>query len=305
MRVRRNGFTSTGKIRWRCSECGKSVVRRGLSIRRSRQRVWFERWIAEGLSMRQLSAQSGYSLSTVRRIITDWLSKAPPANTQLSAVTYLVIDGTYLQGRDSAVVALMDAETHKIVSGGYGIKEGQASMVRLCERLADSGLSPVGITIDGNPQLYAGLRSVWPTAAIQRCLVHVQRQGLSWCRANPSRRDAQQLRRLFLRVASIKSVGERERFLSDWEAWEQRYGWRIAEAPGRGWVFSDLKRARSMLARALPFMFTFQQHPNIARSTNIVEGYFGRMKQQYRQHRGLAETNRSNYFKWYFHFKKR
>lgn len=267
--------------------------------------MWFDRWIQEGFSIRQLSAQSGHSVSTIRRIITHWLAQSPEYTSPFSESRYLVIDGTYLRGRDSSVITLMDAESRKVIVGAYGIKESQMSMVRLCERLATAGLSPVGITIDGNPQLYAGLRSVWPTAVFQRCLVHIQRQGLSWCRNNPSRRDAKQLRRLFQRVSTIQSIIQRDSFISDWQEWEQRYGWRIAEAPERGWVFSDLKRARSMLVRALPLMFTFLQHQNIARSTNIVEGYFGRMKQHYRQHRGLAETNRKSYFDWYFHLKKR
>lgn len=199
----------------------------------------------------------------------------------------------------------MDAELREVAMGVYGIAEGQVSMIRLCEDLATTGLSPLGITIDGNPQLYAGLRSVWPSAVFQRCLVHVQRQGLSWCRNNPSRRDAKKLRKLFLRVSTIQSLSQRDAFLSDWNDWEHHYGLRIAELPERGWVFSDLKRARSMLVRALPFMFTFLEHPQIARSTNLVEGYFGRMKQQYRQHRGMAETNRKSYFDWYFYLKKR
>jgi len=303
--VKRNGYTSAGKIRWRCVTCGKSIVRSALLIRRSRQRIWFERWIREGYSVRQLSSQSGHSVSTVRRIIAHWLAQSPEGPTSLSHLRYLVVDGTYLQGRDSPLVTLMDAELREASMGAYGIAEGQVSMIQLCEDLAAAGLSPVGITIDGNPQLFAGLRSVWPSAVFQRCLVHVQRQGLSWCRRHPSRRDAKQLRKLFLRVTTIRSVAERDVFLSDWNDWEHRYGWRIAELPERGWVFSDLKRARSMLVRALPFMFNYLQHPHIARSTNIVEGYFGRMKQQYRQHRGLAETNRKSYFEWYFHLKKR
>ena len=304
-RVNRNGYTPGGKIRWRCNECGKSSVRPGLLTRRSRQRVWFERWICEGYSVRQLSSQSGYGASTVRRIIRYWLAHPPHGTTPLSACRYLVVDGTYLQGRESSIVALMDAERNEVLAGAYGIKEGQSSMIRLCEALAQCGLSPVGITMDGNPFLYAGLRSVWPSAVFQRCLVHVQRQGLSWCRRNPSRRDARRLRKLFQQVSRIRSLAQRNTFISDWSDWEQRYGWRIAESPERGWVFSDLKRARSMLVRALPFMFTFLKHPNIAHSTNLVEGYFGRMKQQYRQHRGLAEINRKSYFDWYFHLRKR
>jgi hypothetical protein len=64
-------------------------------------------------------------------------------------------------------------------------------------------------------------------------------------------------------------------------------------------VFSDLKRARSMLLAALPDMFRYLDDPMIATSTNALEGYFARLKQRYRQHRGLASHHRNAYFRWY------
>jgi len=241
----------------------------------------------------------------MRRIISFWLSCSPEPKIDFKQCRYLVVDGTYLRGREDSLVLLMDAESKEVLYGEYGVAEEQRTMVALCERLAALGLSPVAITLDGNRQLSSHLRSVWPRALHQRCLVHVQRQGLSWCRLRPSRRDAQQLRRLFPRVTNIETITQRNIFISDWLSWEDRYGLRIAQQPERGWVFSDIKRARSMLARALPEMFTYLEHPNLAKTTNTVEGYFGRMKQHYRQHRGLAETNRKNYFKWYFYLKNR
>ena len=75
--------------------------------------------------------------------------------------------------------------------------------------------------------------------------------------------------------------------------------------PERGWVISDLKRARSMLIKALPHMFHYLDDPAIPTTTNGLEGYFARLKNHYRHHRGLAITLRPNYFAWYFHLKSR
>jgi len=94
-------------------------------------------------------------------------------------------------------------------------------------------------------------------------------------------------------------------FFTALEAWEKQYGERIAEAPGRGRVFSDLKRARSMLVNALPDMFHYLDDPDIANTTNTAEGYFGRMKQRYRQHCGLASHRKDDYFEWYLHLVKK
>ncbi len=144
---------------------------------------------------------------------------------------------------------------------------------------------------------------LWPGVILQRCVVHVQRQGIMWCRRPPKRTDAKRLRELFLRVNYIRTTETRDRFIEDFMAWQQHYGSRIKEQPERGRVFSDIKRARSMLSKALPDMFHYLDDPSIPHSTNSLEGYFSRLKDHYRQHRGLAIERRGNYFSWFFHLK--
>jgi transposase-like protein len=257
--------------------------------------------MCEGYSIRQLGDQSGCRPRTLRRIIRYWLARPPVESRDLSGHQYLVIDGTFLQGRQTAVVSIADPTANRIVTGGYGLKEGEARMLTFCERLADQGLHPRSVTIDGNPQLFTMLKVVWPTVIVQRCLVHIQRQGLAWCRRNPKRADARRLRELFLQVMEIHTPVERDSFLAAWNNWERRFGQRIAHSPETGWVFSDLKRARSMLHKALPYMFAYLDDPAIPRTTNWLEGYFSRLKARYRQHRGLPPSQRTQYFQWYFH----
>jgi hypothetical protein len=113
------------------------------------------------------------------------------------------------------------------------------------------------------------------------------------------------LRQIFLQVTSIRTPVQRDAFLAAVQAWEDRYGFRLAQIPEHGWVISDLIRARSMLLNALPHMFYYLDDPAIPPTTNGLEGYFARLKNHYRQHRGLAPSLRPNYFAWYFHLKPR
>ena len=258
-------------------------------------------WIREGYSIRQLSQQSGYGAATLLRIIHYWLERPTVDQEDLSAHKYLEIDGTFLNGRQYGMVAIVDPQANRVVDGSYGLKEGQTAMYHFCVALTQRGLQPRSVTIDGNPQLQTMLQAIWPKVTIQRCLVHIQRQGLAWCRHHPKRTDARRLRELFLKVMAINTLKERERFLAAWEDWERRYGTRIATSRETGWVFSDLKRARSMLHKALPYMFAYLDDPAIPRTTNWLEGYFSRLKMRYRQHRGLSLAQRHNYFRWYFH----
>jgi hypothetical protein len=265
-----------------------------------RQRIWFERWIIEGYTLRQLAAQSGHSISTLRRIIGHWLQHLPTSRIELSTYRYLLFDGTFIDQR-KGVFAVMDTERFCVIYGASEMAEGPRHLHPFCSTLLQHGLVPTSATVDGNPHLIRILRLLWPEILIQRCLVHIQRQGLSWCRQRPKRSDAKHLRRLFLQVMSLHTASDRDRFLSRVHAWERRYGHSIVRSAEKGWVFSDLKRARSMLLSALPDMFRYLDDPSIVKSTNALEGYFARLKQKYRQHRGLAQRHRVAYFRWYLH----
>lgn len=221
-------------------------------------------------------------------------------NTSLWKTRYLILDGTFLERR-RGVFAVMDAERSRVVHNAHNVTEGPADMQRICAALVERAMQPKTATVDGNPHLIKTLRLVWPEIIIQRCLVHIQRQGLSWCRRFPKRTDAKRLRELFLQVTAIHTDIDRQHFVAQAEAWEQTHGCLIAHCPEHGWVFSDLKRARSMLMAALPDMFHYLNDHRIPISTNALEGYFARLKQRYRQHRGLAVKHREAYFAWYFH----
>lgn len=248
--------------------------------------------------MRQIAAQSGHSIRSIRRIINYWLEHPPANEIELAAHRHLLLDGTFLDQR-KGIFAAMEAKACSIIYGASEMAEGPGHLYPFCSHLKQHGLLPHSATVDGNLHLMRILRMLWPGILIQRCLVHVQRQGLMWCRRYPKRTDAKHLRGLFLKVMSIHTPADRDYFISELRNWESRYGTDIARSPERGPIFSDLKRARSMLLAALPDMFRYIDDPSIPRSTNALEGYFARLKHRYRQHRGLARHHRDAYFRWY------
>jgi hypothetical protein len=257
-------------------------------------------WVSEGYSIRQLCDQSGISSRSLWKSVQQRLSEPPPDRVDsLSQHRHLLIDGTFLT-RNASIIALMDGESATIIDGCYDVRENATEEVRrFLLPLITRGLNPVSCTVDGNPQVIRLLRELWPRIKLQRCLVHIQRQGLRWCRRNPKRIDARKLAELFTTVITIDSEAKRDAFIKKVQQWEKRYGQAVA-APTGGWVASDLRSARSMLLKALPDMFHYLEEPKIPISTNALEGYFSRLKAKYRNHRGLSELKRFNYFKWYF-----
>ncbi len=265
--------------------------------------AWFRRWVVEGYSVRQLVQQSGHSRPWLYHLIDSFLADAPPASAlDPQTAQYLLFDGTFLH-RPHSIVVLMDGQTHRLVRGQFDVRENSESELRaFFEPMIGESLRPLSFTVDGNLQVIRVLRMLWPDVVIQRCLVHIQRQGLSWCRLSPKTAHARQLRQIFLQVTGIETPADKEAFLNLIDAWEDRHGTEIAARKEVGRVFSDIKRARSMLQRALPNMFHYLDDPKIPTTTNGLEGYFSRLKSHYRQHRGLSPQKRANYFAWYFHF---
>ncbi len=258
------------------------------------------------MSARLLSKYSNHSRDKIYRIINYWLSKSPSDDfSNLKNQKHLIIDGTFLH-RPVSIIALMYADTNSIIDGQYDVRENSIpQLTSFLKPLKEKGLCPISCTTDGNPQVIKTLKSLWPSIIIQRCVVHIQRQGLVWCRQYPKRPDARKLRKIFLKTNNINNKKSRIDFMKEISEWEFKYGENIKTKPGRGRVFSDLKRARSMLIKALPNMFHYLENPNIPRSTNALEGYFSRLKGNYRNHRGLAKEKRGNYFDWYFNLRPR
>jgi hypothetical protein len=292
---------ANGRQRWFCPACRRSFSRHNPAARRTREREWFRRWIAEGYSVRQLALQSGHSQRKLAGLTGDFLAETPPdpvLDTQ--SVRHLIFDGTFLH-RPHTIAVLMDGQTHTVIRGQHDVSENvEPQLLSFFEPLMHQGLRPSSFTVDGNRHVIKVLRRLWPEAVIQRCLVHIQRQGLMWCRSNPKTTHARELRRIFLQVTGIRTTAERDGFLELVAEWEDHHGAWIGGRPERGRVFGDIKRARSMLLKALPDMFHYLADPCIPNSTNGLEGYFSRLKSRYRQHRGLHPKNLTNYFAWYF-----
>jgi Transposase, Mutator family len=236
-------------------------------------------------------------------MINYCLKQTPPQSTfDLGQYRHFILDGTFLQ-RPRSIIALMDAQTHMLMAGQYDISENsEPQLYEFFEQLIPAGLHPSSFTLDGNPNVIRVIHKLWPDVVVQRCLVHIQRQGLSWCRIAPRTTYARRLRKMFLQASRIRTPADRDTFLKAVIDWESKYGSQISGRHENGYVFSDVKRARSMLLRALPDMFHYLDNPLIPISTNGLEGYFSRLKSRYRQHRGLRKGKRNDYFRWYFHF---
>jgi len=297
------GHNACGHQRYRCKICNHTYTFRNHKNKEFHERVWFKLWIVEGYSIRQLVDISHRGIWKMKNIVSLWLARSPEiVLLNYRSIKHLLCDGTYFN-HENCLLAVMDNRDNRIINHIYCIRENYENAMMVFQQLHGLGTRPESITMDGNTSVIRAIKAVWPNIIIQRCLAHIQRQGLSWLRRNPKLAAGKELRLILLGITEIKNGGDKAVFLKQFQLWEQEHGRVVENLSSKDKVFSDLRATRRLLINAVPDMFHYLDNASIPATTNKVEGYFSRLKIIYRQHRGLLKSRRESFFNWYIYFK--
>lgn len=272
----------------------------------NKEKHWFKLWVTEGYSIRQLSLISGHSQFKLKQIKNHWLSKGPPALSSINykATKYIILDGTYFN-KDGCLIVFVDAVTGKPFYYAYVDKESYYSVLPLLEDMKAKGLNPKAFIVDGDRMVTKALLEAWPNVIIQRCLFHIERQGLQWLRSFPKTQAGQDLRIILKSLGALNAKGEMCSFLSSYSQWREKYYQFICLLPKTSTANKDLKRTMSLVDNALSDMFHFVKDQNIQTTTNFLENFFAQLKHRYRGHKGLSEKHKIAYLKWYCYYKNK
>ena len=197
----------------------------------------------------------------------------------------------------------MDNTRKRIIYYAYIDKESYQNIHPVLEYLKERGLMPKAITLDGHIKVTCAIRDIWPSIIIQRCLYHIQSQGLSWLRTYPKTEAGRALRVLLNSITSIKNMADKKVFLANYNDWHDRYRDFIKMLPRNSVANIDLKRTTALINNALPNMFNYLKDQNIAATSNLLESFYSRLKHHYRSHRGLTEKHKISYLKWFCYLK--
>lgn len=251
-----------------------------------------------------MNAISGHSKQKLRLIINHWLEQEPPdlLHKHCQKAKYILFDGTYFH-KNGCLAVFMNNKLKKILSYAYIDKESYHAMYPLCVKLKQYGLVPTAVTLDGHRLVIKAILDVWSNIKIQRCLYHIQNQGLMWIRTFPKTNAGKELRVLLLSLTSIKTKRDKETFLATYNEWLIKHKLFMKTLPKTSIANTDLKRTMALINNALPNMFHYLKDQNITPTTNLMENLFSQVKHQYRNHRGLSEQHKISYLKWYCYLK--
>lgn len=214
----------------------------------------------------------------------------------------MLFDGTYF-GKHGCLIVAFDAIHKKTLHSQYAQREGYEPAYRTVMHLKERGVNPIAITLDGHKAVTAAIKDVWPEVIIQRCLFHIQRQGLSWIRTFPRTEAGRQLKQLLLEIMAIHTHAQKDDFVNSFRCWHKKFKKFIRELPINSIANKDLKRTVALITHALPGMFYYLDDAKITSTTNFVESFYSQLKHHYQRHKGLTREHQISYLRWFCYFK--
>lgn len=297
------GHNKSGSQRFRCLNCGISQTLKRKDLVKRNRVPWLKYWLS-GSTVSVIARSSRRNQEIIRRSIRRFLDRTPAPSPKPNSCCHLIIDATWFN-RSNCLLVYWDHDQQRVQWWRYTTSENGVEIAQDLQWLKDKGVSCASITSDGGTGLNTGVNLVYTNIPHQRCVVHIQRQGLAWLTRNPKTIPGQQLKPFIQELSTIETWEQANQWTKAVLDWEQRWNTFLKQRtyfPGtKHWWYThrSLRKVRALVTHAIPDLFHYLNDPFIPKTSNGLEGRFGSLKMHYRQHRGLSKKRREGYLAWY------
>lgn len=306
LETKKNGH-HRGKSRYYCKDCKSYFTDRRKHISDRNMFIWFERWVCYKQSIEQLAAQSGYSQHTLLRYFHRMLPLCPEWQMQRRDKINLMIDGTYFPN-DICLILYRDYRYRITQLYRFSKKESFREIKEDLQNILNLDIQIESVTCDGASNIIKAVQEVCPEAILQRCTFHVAHQvGLKLTK-RPESKAAQELLELSKLLCKVETQPDAQLWMRAFIDWYHNHEEFINEKSsdqesGRWWYkHKNLHYCTTHIKRAIPHLFNYTRYPNIPKTSNSIESFFGHLKDVQRLHRGLSREHFVNFIKWYLFF---
>lgn len=247
------------------------------------------------------------SQSSIQRLFRRYLVKAPVIDIKHKIEACLLIDATYFPN-DLCLVVYYQNDIKYTQLYRFTDNEYFSEIKEDLENIRNLGIHVKSITCDGHRAILKAVKKVFPTAVVQRCIVHIKRQCQTWLTRHPKSAIGIELLQITNRLTSIKTIEEANHWLLALNHWYEKYRIYLEEKTinpitGRYWYkHKMIRKTMTLILKALPDIFRYLNDPEIPCTTNRLEGFFGHLKEKLGLHRGLSKQAKKNFIKWYLYF---
>lgn len=302
-RTKRNGRTSSGSQRWRCTACGASTT-----VRYDDTAARLDEFLGWLLSKDSQAAMPGGGRSFRRRTAEFWeVWPMPVPDGELHRVLY--VDGIWI-ARDLVVLICCGGE--RVVSWYMARSENSRAWSALMAPIP----APEVVVTDGGSGFAKAVRETWPRTRVQRCTFHAFSQAKRYTTTRPKLQAGRELYLIARDLMGIETLHQAELWVErylDWCGfWADFLEDRTVVDGRRVYTHEKLRRARSSLSSLSSLvsagtLFTYLD-PALAKAgplpstNNMIEGGVNsQLRAVLRNHRGLTSVKRVKAVFWWCH----
>ena len=245
---------------------------------------------------------------SISRLFKKYLSQAPLISVKSKKQVHLLIDGTYLPN-GLCLILYYDHAIRYVQLYRTSNQEKFREIYEDLKTLKQLNVDVYSVTCDGHKAILKAIVKAYPSAIIQRCVVHVKRQCRAYLSGNPKLEASIQLLKITNQITGIKTQEQCSLWLLQLHQWYQGYKDILLEESfneqkNQYWyTHVGLHKAYTLLSNALPNLFCYLNDPQIPSTTNRLESFFKHLKEKLLLHSGLRLEAKRNFIKWYLHFK--
>ncbi|AOZ71875.1 hypothetical protein BK816_07295 [Boudabousia tangfeifanii] len=305
--MKKNGTTTSGTTRWRCSMCNAST---SLKIdNRAKTMKRFLEWLLHPYPLSRLPGAG----RTFRRQ-TAWCWDYWPAAPLCPVYTEVVhVDGIYL-GR-KAVVLIAAAAGQKVLAWHVARRECASSWQALLRKLQ----RPSIVVCDGGSGFAKACKELWPTTKIQRCTFHVFTNIRAQTTLHPRTAAGREILNLGRKLLTVRTENDRDEWIDQYLSWCARYKEFLAETtrlengqivPTHARLLKVRNLLNNLLAKGHIFTYlTPEAYPDgkipkvedlLPATNNLIEGSINSpLRELLHAHRGMSLLHRLTTICWW------
>lgn len=299
-KTKKNGTTSSGTPRFRCTSCGASSTRR--IDNRAKRLSEFLKWLFSKDVQKGMAGEG----RTFRRRVSEFWGIWPIAPYAGEVCDVVFLDGIWIARR---IVVLIASTRGHVLAWHLAQSESSEAWAALMLRIP----APVMAVSDGSPGLAKAARTIWPATRIQRCLFHVFESVKRCTTTRPKLDCGRELYAVAKRLLKAKDASSAAAWLAEYAEWCSKWERFLREFTlkdgHRQYAHERLRKARGILSRLAKegTMFTFvelqEELGGTWESTNnaIEGGVNAQLRKLLRNHSGMTTMHRIKAVFWWCH----
>ena len=191
------GKTTKGRQRYRCSNCGKSKLRKSPGLlSRKKMFVLFREYVLYGATYDRLSYRSGFSIQYLSLWFHKFLEEPTPPIPkfdQLQEDAFLLADGLWF-GRYFVLMVYRQSKNLLILKISTAKREVSTKIAKDFKILLSLGYHFTGIISDDGTGLVKAVKEIFPHVPHQVCLAHMHRRVVANIGKKPTDERVEKLR---------------------------------------------------------------------------------------------------------------